>query len=134
MEDLKTLQGTDVTNEIAPCYEKFIKAFNNGNAKGVAMNYAENAKIMPTNSDVIQGLEGIEAFWKGAMDMGLKKAEIEIIQAEGLGDTAIDEGRYKLFLGNGQMADQGKYIVIWRKVKDSWKMDLDIWNSSMPPA
>jgi uncharacterized protein (TIGR02246 family) len=134
MEDLKTLKGTDVKGEIEKCYEKFIEAFNSGNAKGVAMNYAENAKIMPTNSDVIQGLEGIEAFWKGAMDMGLKKAEIEIIQAEGLGDTAIDEGRYKLFLGNGQLADHGKYIVIWRKVDGSWKMDLDIWNSSMPPA
>jgi hypothetical protein len=68
------------------------------------------------------------------MEMGLKKAEIEIIQAEGFGDTAIDEGRYKLFLGNGQQADHGKYIVIWRKVDGSWKMDLDIWNSSMPPA
>ena len=134
MEDVKTLRGTDVKSEIAACYENFISAFNNGNAKGVAMNYTENAKIMPTNSDVIQGLEGIEAFWKGAMDMGLKKAEIEIIQAEGLGDTAIDEGRYKLFLGNGQQADHGKYIVIWRKVGGSWKMDLDIWNSSMPPA
>ena len=134
MEDVKTLRGTDVKSEIAACYENFIAAFNNGNAKGVAANYAENAKIMPTNSDVIQGMEGIEAFWKGAMDMGLKKAEIEIIQAEGFGDTVIDEGRYKLFLGNGQQADHGKYIVIWRKVGGSWKMDLDIWNSSMPPA
>lgn len=134
MENLKTLKGTDVTGEIVLCNDKFVEAFNNGDAKGVAMNYLENAKIMPSNSEVIQGLEGIEAFWKGAMEMGLKKAELTTIQAEGLGNTAIEEGRYKLFLGNGQLADNGKYIVIWRKVKGSWKLDLDIWNSSMLPA
>ena len=38
---MENLSGTDVKSEIAKCYESFIEAFNNGNAKGVAMNYAE---------------------------------------------------------------------------------------------
>ena len=119
---------------IMQCNENFLKAFNNGDAKGVAMNYVIEAKLLPPNSDVIQGLDGIEAFWRGAMDMGLKKAELETILAEGHDNTAIEEGRYKLFLENGQMADHGKYIVIWRKTDEGWKLDLDIWNSSNPPA
>ena len=124
----------NVKDAIIKCNEKFLEAFNNGNAKGVAMNYINDAKLFPPNSDEIQGLEGIEAFWKGAMDMGIKTAKLETVKAEGFGDTAIEEGRYKLFLENGQMADHGKYIVIWRKTDDVWKLDLDIWNSSNPPA
>jgi uncharacterized protein (TIGR02246 family) len=122
----------NVKDAITQSNEKFMDAFNNGDAKGVALSYVKEAKLLPPNSDVIQGLEGIEAFWKGAMDMGIKKAELETIQVEGYGDTAIEEGRYKLFLENGQMADQGKYIIIWRNVNGDWKLDLDIWNSSNP--
>jgi ketosteroid isomerase-like protein len=124
----------NVKDAIMQSNKRFLDAFNNGNAKGVALKYVEKAKLLPPNSNVIQGLEGIEAFWKGAMDMGLKKAELETILAEEHGNTAIEEGRYKLFLENGQIADNGKYIVIWRKAGDSWKMDLDIWNSSNPPV
>lgn len=126
MENLKDV--------IMQCNVKFLNSFNNGDAKGVASNYIEKAQLLPPNSDIIQGLDGIEAFWQGAMDMGLKKAELETLSAEGHGDTAIEMGKYKLYLENGQVADIGKYMVIWRKVNGTWKFDLDIWNSSNPPA
>ena len=131
---MENSKGVDVTAFIVECNKGFLESFNNGDAKGVAMKYVENAKLLPPNSDVITGLDGIETFWKGAMDMGLKKAELETVKAEGFGGTAIEEGRYKLFLENGQIADQGKFIVIWRNVNGTCKMDLDIWNSSNPPA
>ena len=124
----------DVKDAIIQCNDRFLDAFNNGNAKGVAMNYVDEAKLLPPNSDAVQGIENIEAFWQGAMNMGIKTAKLETLQAEGYGNTAIEEGRYKLYLENGQMADHGKYIVIWRKTDEGWKLDLDIWNSSNPPA
>ena len=124
----------NVKDAIIQCNEKFLEAFNNGNAKGVAMNYAKNAKLFPPNSDVIQGLENIEAFWQGAMNMGIKTAKLETVNAEGIENKVIEEGRYKLFIENGQEVDQGKYIVIWEKSDETWKLYLDIWNSSNPPA
>ena len=134
MENVKTVKGTDVTDEIRLRNVRFLEAYNNGDAKATASNYTKEGKILPPNSEAIQGLEGIESFWQGALDMGLKKAELETVRAESFGDTAIEEGRYKLYLENGQMADHGKLIVVWRKINDDWQMDWDIWNSSMPPA
>ena len=124
----------NVKDAIIQSNEKFLEEFNNGNAKGVALKYSKEAKLFPPNSDVVQGLENIEAFWQGAINMGIKSAKLETVKAEGFENTAIEEGRYKLFLENGQMADHGKYIVIWKKTDEGWKLDQDIWNSSNPPA
>ncbi|MFV0592737.1 MAG: YybH family protein [Draconibacterium sp.] len=124
----------NVRDEIILGNEKFLKAFNNGNAKEVATNYVDGAKLFPPNSDIVEGLKNIEAFWQGAMNMGIKSANLKTVKAEGYENVAIEEGRYKLFLENGQVADQGKYIVIWRNTAEGWKLDQDIWNSSNPTA
>jgi ketosteroid isomerase-like protein len=101
-------------------------------AKAVAANYTTGAKLFPSNSDVIEGDEAIEAFWKGAMDMGVKKVQLETVAAEGYGNTAIEEGRYRLYAGEDQVVDQGKYIVNWQKQDGQWKLRRDIWNTSNP--
>lgn len=31
-------------------------------------------------------------------------------------------------------SDQGKYVVLWKKEKDGWKLHRDIWNTSTPLA
>jgi len=30
------------------------------------------------------------------------------------------------------ISDNGKYVEIWKRENGSWKMDVDIWNSSVP--
>jgi len=125
-------QTVDVTDQIKDANKAFMESFNSGNAHGVAMNYTEDAKLFPTNSDVIEGQEAIEAFWNGAVGMGVAKAELETVSAEATGNMAVEEGRYKLFSKDGQVIDQGKYIVNWKKVNGVWKLDKDIWNTSNP--
>ncbi len=49
------------------------------------------------------------------------------------GDEAVTEvGVYEM--GDGKKTiDKGKYIVVWKKDGDTWKLFRDIWNSDMPP-
>ncbi|MEN8187294.1 MAG: DUF4440 domain-containing protein [Bacteroidota bacterium] len=122
----------DVTGEISEANKGFMESFNKGDANALAMNYTTNAKLFPSNSDVIKGQKAIEGFWGGVMDMGIKKAHLETVTAESYGDFAIEEGRYKLYAEGDQMADQGKYIVTWKKEDGQWKLDRDIWNTSNP--
>ena len=94
--------------------------------------YAEEGKIMPPNSEILTGREAIQAFWQAALDMGIAKAALKIVEVEKHGDTAIEIGLYELSAANDQVLDKGKYVVIWKKVEGEWKMHRDIWNSNLP--
>ncbi len=122
----------DVTKNIEEANKAFMEAFNNGDAHAVAMNYTEDAKLFPANSDVVDGQEAIETFWDGAMNMGVAKADLNTVKAESYGTIAVEEGKYQLYTKDDQIIDKGKYIVTWKNVNGQWKLNKDIWNTSMP--
>ena len=125
--------STEVSDTIAAGNEKFMEAYNAGDAAGLADLYTENGQLLPTGSDFITGKVAIEAFWQGAMDMGIKTVRLESVEAEGHGDTAIDIGKYTLSGETGNIMDRGKYIVILKQEGGQWKLHRDIWNSSLTP-
>ena len=72
--------------------------------------------------------EVVRAFF----DSGVKGINLESTEIEGMGDTAFEIGKYTI-LGDGDQAlGNGKYIVIWKKVGEEWKLHRDMINSSMP--
>jgi uncharacterized protein (TIGR02246 family) len=125
--------STGVRDAIAAANENFMAAFKRGDAAGLAALYTEDGQLLPPNSDFMTGREAIQAFWQGAMDMGIKSAQIEIGEVEDHGDTAIEVSKYTLQGEGGQVLDKGKYIVIWKQEDGQWKLHRDIFNSSMPP-
>lgn len=66
--------------------------------------------------------------------MDLKGASLETIDVEGHGDTAIEMGRYQPLATSDAVADQGKYIVVWKNENGAWKLHRDIWTTSEPAA
>ena len=125
---------SSVREMIAAANREFVTAYNGGNAAGVAALYTEDGQLLPPNADVMAGKEAIQAFWQGAMDMGIASAQLEIVQVEDHGDTATEVSRYTLCGADGQVLDQGKYIVIWKREKGQWKLHRDIFNSSVPAS
>ncbi len=124
----------DVRADITAANAVFVASFARGDAAGIAALYSDQAQLLPPNSDVIVGRDKIQAFWQGALDMGLKAAKLETVETEAHGDTVNEVGNYKLMVAGGQEADAGKYIVIWKNVAGQWKLHRDIWNTSKPPA
>jgi len=118
--------------EIAAANAEFIKAFSNGDAAALAELYTEKAQLLPPNSDFVRGKEAIQAFWQGAIDMGVKQAQLEIVEVEDHGDTAIEVSKFQMLDAEGQVLDYGKYVVIWKKIEGKWKLHCDIFNSSKP--
>ena len=121
----------DYTDEIVAANEMFMEHFDNGDAANLAHCYTEDAQLLPTNSEIISGHEAIQEFWQGAMDMGVKKAKLETVEVEGMGLYAYELGKYELYADDDLMLDQGKYIVIWKRIGSQWMMYRDIWNTSM---
>ena len=121
-----------VGEAIAAADDQFMATFNSGDAAGVAALYTEQGQLLPPNADFMIGRQAIQAFWQGAMDMGIASAKIEIIEVEGHGDTAIEVSKYTLHAQGGEELDAGKFIVIWKRVGGEWKLHRDIFNSSKP--
>jgi ketosteroid isomerase-like protein len=79
----------------------------------------------------VVGGDAIRGFWEGALNSGLSGGTLETVAFEEHGDVAIEWGVYTMEMG-GQ-SDAGKYVVVHRRQPDgSWKMGIDIWNSSRP--
>jgi uncharacterized protein (TIGR02246 family) len=121
-----------VREAIRAADDQFVAAFNRGDAAGVAALYTEQGQLLPPNADFVIGREAIQAFWQGAMDMGIASAKIEILEVEEHGDTAIEVSTFALYAQGGQELDAGKFIVIWKRVGGEWKLHRDIFNSSKP--
>jgi uncharacterized protein (TIGR02246 family) len=121
--------------EIEANAKRFIEAFNKGDAAAVAEMYASDAKLLPPNSQIIEGRQNIQAFWQSLIGAGAKLQALDTIEVEAHGDTAHELGKYTFMIpqtGGQSVTDQGKYLVVWKKQGGSWKLVRDIWNTSMP--
>ncbi len=90
------------------------------------------AKSSPQHSDVIMGRDGIRAFWREVLSLGLKAATLQTVEVQASGHLAVEVGKFTLLAAGGQLADAGKYIVIWRNDMGRWLLHRDIWNNSGP--
>lgn len=125
------LTATNVRDEVQHANATFENHFAQQDA-AIAALYTSEGMLLPTGMDPIQGPEGIQAFWQGAMDMGVTRVSLHTQDVEELTDTAIEVGAYSLFAAGDQPLDQGKYLVVWKRQQGNWKLHQDIWNSSQP--
>ena len=121
--------ATSIREEIRQANATFEATFE---AAGAAL-HTSSGVLLPTGLEPIQGAAGIQAFWQGAMEMGVQRVQLHTQDVEELTGTAIERGRYTRFAAAGQPLDHGKYLVVWKEGRDHWKLHQDIWNTS-PPA
>lgn len=131
---INVIAADKLHSEISAATAEWVKLYNAGNVAGVAALYADDAKVMPPNSDFVTGSQGITAVFQGMLDSGAKSVTLTPVEVMGSGDTATEVGTYEVMDKDGKLMDKGKYMVHWKKVGSAWKLHRDIWNSSMPAA
>ena len=117
--------------------KQFIEAFNKGDAAAVANLYTIDARMLPPNSEMVEGRANIQKFWQGAITAGLKMVSLETLHVETQGNIAVEIGHYtstRPGAGNTTTTDKGKYVVMWKREGQSWKLAIDIFNTSLPTA
>jgi uncharacterized protein (TIGR02246 family) len=124
--------STNIRESIAAANNVFMETFKRGDAAGLAALYTNDGQVLPPNGDFVSGQQAIQGFWQAIFDMGIKEAEMKIVEVEKQGDTAFEVSRFKLLGESGQVLDEGKYIVIWKRDQGQWKLHRDIFNSSLP--
>ena len=116
---------------------KFSEAITQGDAAAAAALYTEDTILLPPNSEMIQGRQETEAFWRALWaQLKVTDVNITIVDLYGNGDIVYEVGKYTLTIqpeGQEPIEDKGKYVVVWKLQADgSWKKHIDIWNSSVP--
>jgi uncharacterized protein (TIGR02246 family) len=124
---------TQIRHAIEKGNAKFGEAVRKGDGAAIAALYTEDATLLPPDSNMIKGRGGIEAFWKGGLQMGIKEAVLTTVDVSAAGELAYEIGTFALKVqpeGKEPIGQKGKYVVVWKKAPDgSWKLHVDIWNS-----
>ena len=121
-------------NEIEKVNREFEDAMSKGEAQRLAAVYTQDGQALPPNGGIVNGHKDLQAFWQGALDMGITGATLESLELDFQGDCAIEIGAFVLKTNADPEFDWGKYIVIWKLENGQWRWHRDIWNSSKPAA
>ena len=122
--------AAEARSGIQAANQNFTQAFGQGDAARLATLYTDNGQLLPAHSDFVTGRSAIQRFWQSVMDMGINAAVLETLEVESSEDTAYEVGRYTLKAASGEVADTGKYLVVWHRAGGSWKLHRDIWTTS----
>jgi uncharacterized protein (TIGR02246 family) len=114
----------------------YVEAYNRGDAAAAADFYTEDAKVLANNMEMVSGKQAIQEFWKTAMEMGVKKMNLETVEVGYDGNLAYERGVSIVNIepeGEQARTEKGKYLTVLKRQPDgSWKVAVDIWNSDSP--
>jgi uncharacterized protein (TIGR02246 family) len=115
--------------EIEAVNAKWAEFFNKGDFAGVASLYTTDATAFPPGSAMVQGAAAIGAMWKSLAEQA-SDPKITTVDVKPLGPSAAREiGTFSLKTkGPTPQEVTGKYVVVWEKVGNDWKLAADIWN------
>jgi len=113
---------------IAAAGRRFVSLFALNDAAKIAACYTDDAEILSANMSPIRGRAAIESVFKFTNRPG-HTLEFQTAELDVLGETAIEIGAYVRKLGDGSTFSRGRYIVIWKRVGEEWKIHRDMFAS-----
>ena len=117
--------------------KRYVEAYNRGDVAAVADFYTEDAKVLPNNMEMVSGKQAIQQLWKTAMEMGVRKMNLETAEVGYDGNLAYERGVSIVTIepkGEQARTEKGKYLIVLKRQADgSWKVAVDIWNNDLPP-
>jgi uncharacterized protein (TIGR02246 family) len=95
--------------------------------------YADDASMLPPNAPIAAGKEAIRTAWSHFMSLpGFKiqfaPSKITVAKSR---DLAYEIGIFQITLNDQQgnpATSVGKFVVVWQKRADQWKVVADIFN------
>jgi uncharacterized protein (TIGR02246 family) len=115
--------------EIEAVNAKWVEFFKKGDFAGIASLYTSDATAFPPGSAMVQGGAAIGAMWK-SMAEKVSDPKLTTLDIKSFGPSAAREiGTFSLKTKAPSPQElTGKYVVVWEKVGNDWKLAADIWN------
>src|ERR1700722_3817945 len=116
---------------IAASNKMFFQAFVKGDSSIFIDRYTKDCWIMPPNVRALCGIDAALEFFKTAYNtFGVRNGKFITIDVFGDGAEFVTEvGFWQLFGADNRQIDDGKFVVLWKKTTDGWKMFRDSFSS-----
>lgn len=109
------------------------QAFTSHDLPGTVALFADDAQILPQHGPAIRGRQEIEEYFKDSMTPKVvydTDTEMTLVR----GDLAVEQGRYRVRnVRRGSDVEEGKYLHVWRRVDNDWKLYRIIYNTDVEP-
>lgn len=128
-----TTSDSAAAAEILAVQRRFQDLFALNDTPGIAACYTDDAQMLVANMDPISGRAVIQSVFKFTAVQG-HMLEFETQELDVNGTTAVELGRYTRRRADGSIFDRGKYMVVWKRVGDEWKIHRDMFSTSVPRA
>ncbi|MEO0999892.1 MAG: DUF4440 domain-containing protein [Pseudomonadota bacterium] len=109
-------------DEIRAAGDGLAAAIYAGDAAAAAACYTPDAVLLPPGAPSATGTEAIAAYWAAGIAGGL--GDVRLIPGE-VAETPDGATEVGVVTAN---AGTGKYIVLWQKTAEGWKLHRDIFN------
>jgi ketosteroid isomerase-like protein len=123
-------------DEIQDAARQFSAAYMRGDADAMTALYTRDAVIFPERSHAISGHDALKRYWTVKPGQKITRHLLIPTQVTVDGKHAYDHGIFEIAgerNGKSWGPLRGKYLVVWRREPDGWKMQLDMWNSGPQP-
>jgi uncharacterized protein (TIGR02246 family) len=122
-------------NKITLISAERAKAFNEGNAAGIAEHFKEDAYLMAPDFPTKRGQKAIQEYYQSIFDEYETELESGYEDVKVDGDLAYGRGFAKVWLipksGGEKIYSESKYLnILERQSNGTWKTTHDIWNSN----
>ena len=116
---------------IAASNRVYFQAFARGDSSIFIDRYTKDCWIMPPNAPALCGIDAALEFFKTAYDkLGLRNGKFITIDVFGDGvEYVTEEGFWQSFDADNKLFDNGKFLVLWKKTPEGWKMFRDSFSS-----
>jgi ketosteroid isomerase-like protein len=124
--------AAEVKTAIAASNALYFESFEKDDSSIFINSYAEDACIMAPNAPEVCGRGGAAKFFRAAYDRyGLRGGKFITTAVYGDGAGYVtEEGLWLSINAKGVIFDKGKFLVLWKKTPEGWKMFRDSFSAN----
>ena len=120
----------DAATEISAVQRRFLRLFAMNDIAGIGACYTEDAQMLVANMEVILGRSSIQSVFRLTAVEG-HTLEFQSQELDVHGTTAVEIGSYTRKRRDGSTFDRGKYMVVWKRVSDTWLIHRDMFSTNL---
>lgn len=122
------LTDAHASARIADAGKRFLHLFALSDPASIAACYTQDARMFAANMSPVCGRAAIESVFKFTSGPG-HSLEFQTEELDIQGTTAIEIGAFVRRQKDGALVDSGRYMVVWKRVGDEWKIHRDMFTS-----
>lgn len=119
-------QAETVLEQLDAANKAFAKAIVAGDINYLVNDYTDDACIIAPQAPPTCGKEAIRPFWISVIGSKPKNVEIITNNAEKDGNLAYATGEL-IITGDDSAVQKSRFVVVFKLVDGSWKLQVDSW-------